>query len=764
MAERDRRTSLLTAIGDGLLLLCALAGLTGSFLTLYGDGALGKNAPYRATALDLCAARWGDLLLLAVVFALLALAAWSLPRYRGAAAGALAALTAIAAALNWERVIHGAGLTIHIISEQFSRRVTWGQTFQYDPGLTSLKENAAVRLFLILALALLALALGWAVVRARRWWLAALLTLPPLLPGLLADLYPFWPAFLALCACWCAMLLCDLCKWAAPDRRGKFTLVALACVAVLLSAVSLIFPREGYTRPQWALDLEVELNSAADRISDYFSRFDGPFRSTVTYVGSAGEADLANAGPLNYTGRTVLRVTSDYSGRLYLRGSSLAVYEGGVWKPLPEGDYQTYLDDLADTLGDDADNAPSPLLFPALQGMPGRESFTATVENVGAAGSCAYMPYYPKQQGWKALGLLPVEDSYFARLQGQNSFTVAFRQRHPAHGASQFEPIYREWVQERYLDVPEELRGALEDTFLQYGMFCEDPVGAAEDVAQLLDGLCRYDPQVPAAPEGTDPVEHFLTESHRGYCMHYASAAALMLRALGFPARYVSGFTADCAPDAQVSVPDHAAHAWVEVYVEGFGWYPVEVTPAAAFEWYAQGEAQPSSAPSAPAAESEAPAPTPTLGPTAAPAATEGPTAAPSAGADGPAAGGPGWAPLLAALKALAVVLGAAALLWLGQWLPKRHRAKRLSSPDHDRAALDGYGYLLRLERWGGRVDERAVELAQKAKFSQHSLTREEVDEIRAMVDRERDRLCIVLAPVQRLVFRYLWGKAPPRT
>ena len=106
------------------------------------------------------------------------------------------------------------------------------------------------------ALAALALALGWAVVRARRWWVVLALTLPPLLPGLLADLYPRWPPFMALAACWCAMVLTDLCKWAAPSRRGALTLAALPAAGLALLAITLALPREGYTRPDWALRAE----------------------------------------------------------------------------------------------------------------------------------------------------------------------------------------------------------------------------------------------------------------------------------------------------------------------------------------------------------------------------------------------------------------------------------------------------------------------------------------------------------------------------
>src|SRR5699024_5072327 len=107
-----------------------------------------------------------------------------------------------------------------------------------------------------------------------------------------------------------------------------------------------------------------------------------------------------------------------------------------------------------------------------------------------------------------------------------------------------------------------------------------DPVVYAQMVADYLASIAAYDPDTPATPEGEDYVTYFLTESRRGYCMHFASAAVLMLRWIGVPARYVAGYVADVPASGHVRVPDSAAHAWVEVYIEGYGWEPVEVTPA----------------------------------------------------------------------------------------------------------------------------------------------------------------------------------------
>ena len=767
MADQEKRLSPLALLGDGALLACALMGLAGSFLSLYGDWQSVSPTP-----LDLCASRTVFFLLAAGIFALAALCAWSLPRFHGLASGGLAALLAGIAALRWEGMVQGAGLTLRTITHLFARRVSWGWAFQYDPGLSLLKEGEAAGQFLLLTLAALALALGWAVVRARRWWMVLALTLPPLLPGLLADLYPHWPPFMALCACWCAMLLTDLCKWAAPSRRGALTLAALSAAGLTLLALTLALPREGYTRPDWALRAEERLYATGNRLSELFSQWDGPFQFTVTYMGSAQDADLSSAGPLRYTGRTMLRLESDYEGRLYLWGSALGRYEDGRWSELGEAVYQEYLDSLGEAgLGD----APSPLLFPSMHLSGGGdgatssqppEQYAVTIDTIGT--SAVFSPYHLLDQDWAEAGVLPVRDSYLAHRPGLPGYTLAFTPPESSVSDAQVdiweEQCYRRFVREHYLDVPEGLDSYLSELYYDnYHYLPGDgfpgPLTYAWRIGDILEQLCQYDPSAPAAPEGTDPVLYFLSDSRRGYCMHYASAATLMLRALGVPARYVQGYTVQTELGQTVRVPDYAAHAWVEVYVDGYGWYPVEVTPAAALDrspFTGEEDApSPTLSPSAAPDESQAPLPTPPPKP----APTQTPGASLPPGEAPPQGGGFDAAPLIKAAKALAAAAGAAALLWLGQRLPKRLRARRLSAPGHSQAALYAYRCLLRLRRWGGLVEPQAEELAQKARFSQHPLTSDEADVMRALVDAQRARLCTCLPPVRRAVFLYLWGR-----
>jgi transglutaminase-like putative cysteine protease len=82
---------------------------------------------------------------------------------------------------------------------------------------------------------------------------------------------------------------------------------------------------------------------------------------------------------------------------------------------------------------------------------------------------------------------------------------------------------------------------------------------------------------------GTDAVAKFL-EVREGYCIHFASAFALMARTLGMPSRIVVGYlpgsaTTDAVDRQTVySVSSGQLHAWPEVLFEGIGWVPFEPT------------------------------------------------------------------------------------------------------------------------------------------------------------------------------------------
>ena len=91
------------------------------------------------------------------------------------------------------------------------------------------------------------------------------------------------------------------------------------------------------------------------------------------------------------------------------------------------------------------------------------------------------------------------------------------------------------------------------------------------------------------APDGDgrsnlDMLDAFLDPEtgHVGYCQHYASALAVLGRALGLPTRIVLGYNAGTGAreeNGSYAVASKQLHAWTEVYFDGIGWVPFDVTP-----------------------------------------------------------------------------------------------------------------------------------------------------------------------------------------
>jgi hypothetical protein len=98
----------------------------------------------------------------------------------------------------------------------------------------------------------------------------------------------------------------------------------------------------------------------------------------------------------------------------------------------------------------------------------------------------------------------------------------------------------------------------------------------------LLDDN-RYHYTTEVGAPGREPLLEFLFHTHKGYCQHFAGAAALILRSAGVPTRVIVGFaTGEPIGHDTYAVRDEDAHAWIEVYFPGVGWVPFNPTPSAA--------------------------------------------------------------------------------------------------------------------------------------------------------------------------------------
>lgn len=105
----------------------------------------------------------------------------------------------------------------------------------------------------------------------------------------------------------------------------------------------------------------------------------------------------------------------------------------------------------------------------------------------------------------------------------------------------------------------------------------------------FIDRLLRYFNENPfyydlTSPEGNEDIDRFLFTNRTGYCEHYSSAFAFMLRSVGLPARVVMGYQGGEINQIsnQLEVKQLNAHAWVEAYLPKKGWLRFDPTAAVA--------------------------------------------------------------------------------------------------------------------------------------------------------------------------------------
>ncbi len=246
------------------------------------------------------------------------------------------------------------------------------------------------------------------------------------------------------------------------------------------------------------------------------------------------------------------------------------------------------------------------------------------VENIGASTNYVYAPYCAGNSGrcvsdingyWKP-DFVSVEEpitwGYIYNEYGlpfHFSFTDSSEMSYAMVNGDmaeigmfeRYDNYYQNAMRSYYLHIPEECKRVKE--------LMQSTGDVQKDIVQVLSFLlerCQYDKTPGAVPEGEDYIENFLFKSRRGYCMHFASAGVMLFRAMGIPARYAEGYvvrksaidraasngTAEVVrlnPNGRqenieqeyvgIMVDDTCAHAWVEVYIENYGWYPIDVTP-----------------------------------------------------------------------------------------------------------------------------------------------------------------------------------------
>ena len=141
---------------------------------------------------------------------------------------------------------------------------------------------------------------------------------------------------------------------------------------------------------------------------------------------------------------------------------------------------------------------------------------------------------------------------------------------------------YPGWVARQYLDIPETVPFRVRDLAREIAAFEPTPFDKAQAIEEYLRDIYPIDYNVGDTPPGRDTVDYFLFDARRGFFDYHASAMAVMLRAVGVPARLAVGFVieeSDVRGDGTYQVRDANAYTWTEVYFPTYGWIPFNPSP-----------------------------------------------------------------------------------------------------------------------------------------------------------------------------------------
>jgi protein-glutamine gamma-glutamyltransferase len=163
--------------------------------------------------------------------------------------------------------------------------------------------------------------------------------------------------------------------------------------------------------------------------------------------------------------------------------------------------------------------------------------------------------------------------------------TYAVSSASPANDAS---PVSKgaDLTDPQWVEVPSELPVRVSRLAASLVASAPSRLGAVDAIEQYLRTTEKYNLNSPVPKSGEDAVDDFLFVSHQGFCEQFATAAVIMLRSQGIPARLVTGYVGG---DTDINQGERVfrgsdAHAWVQVFYPGVGWVNSDPTAGAVLQ------------------------------------------------------------------------------------------------------------------------------------------------------------------------------------
>lgn len=311
---------------------------------------------------------------------------------------------------------------------------------------------------------------------------------------------------------------------------------------------------------------------------------------------SMPEGDLSNLGGWKKNDVTALELTTEHPEKLYIRGMIGERYTGLAWE-----DHEQETNIAAEAMFywlHEVDFYGQTSIGNGLSVLEKSDAYEMTIKNNNACGLYQYLPYAIADNRTMQADAIGSKSSHANEATQtilcypgsvpewyQLEMDLAKQQKQKEIGEYlRYEQTYREFVFEHDLQLTNAAIGVCQRIF---GETTETRslYQIQKLILETLESAIEYNESITTSNGGNDFFQYTMEQSNQGYSVHYATAATLMFRYFGVPARYVEGYFLS-ADEAQlyeagdiILLNEGHAHAWTEYYLDGVGWIPFEVTP-----------------------------------------------------------------------------------------------------------------------------------------------------------------------------------------
>lgn len=507
----------------------------------------------------------------------------------------------------WNGLLVYANLVIEVLNNQLALGVIG---FETTGDATSLTQDCLCALVPVIIM--ISASISYSVFY-KEPALGLILTAIPVVTGLCLKAIPSIWLLALLFLAWTGLLVLSAVAKPTSTKRNKpiyvqsrirssLPLIFLTITLALLLIMILVFSDSKYNPPKTVDELKMAIVEMEEHL-----RYD---KLSGDEIDGLSRGDLTNTHPITYTENVVMEVRMDVPQSMYLRGFVGGFYKEGKWSSSEDKTFSGEYKGLTQWLGQE-NFYPWCQLDNLYRISQEYDLVTVDIANTGGNSKYTYIPYeaaitsdltpdkvnYYRDAGLLSKGMLgdreysftmfiPKDTSYdISRLK---DWISTIREMDGYSEYANKEQVYRRFVYDTYMYLPDEANNALEESNKSFektlGKDLDSVIFAIrEDLAENY----TYDIEIDKAPEGQDELTYFLNGNRSGNDMHFATAATLMFRKAGFAARYAEGYY--ISPEriklyteldnVRVDVTDSYAHSWVEVYVDEVGWTPVEVIP-----------------------------------------------------------------------------------------------------------------------------------------------------------------------------------------